>query len=622
MENCILKLEILSGDRLGKQISLPVKSESDFPVHWLKEDESFRVLVTVPEYFTHVTMAIGEQKSEATEWRNTITGRCFIWVPHKGNNNYTPYFRNYFGLVHFKLDVWNQKTEAPEAIVFSAIEVLAKKSNAEKTSQMLDFLSRKTFPIHQEGRLPKPQDEADNLRGKTPAQKLDMLEGICRVLEGNIPVIARRPLTRLRQHRGVEPVYGACLNASEVSLQWLAQNTDELIPEIDQSAAHLQVEEQLYRVNRLLVQKPANSTDIPENARILGVLQSIHQQVADLKQSIKNRIALIEKKGCLATTDDHYISFFSCMSKHVRYLNQARLKKCDQLTERLAKCSYLFSRSVSVRQPDFSLTLSEKAKLHPAYRSVMQSALSLYSQTEWGQEDIFLTIYSIPKLYELFCLEQIKEALISIPEMKSKPGAQLVFGSSKGCHGAFTWGAWSIHFEYQPILPTKKTGDALSLVNTEGWTKRYNGTFVERVRNRREPDFIIDIRHNEGDQRFVIILDAKYTNAETAYTRDLPNLVMKYVHGLHLLKGGLSPVVGLFILFPENDGRSFHHNYFSVTSEQPALPVLTTLSMSPEYDATSNHLGRHLHHLIRAVTTQNEKTVELKEPIVKQRALA
>ena len=136
---------------------------------------------------------------------------------------------------------------------------------------------------------------------------------------------------------------------------------------------------------------------------------------------------------------------------------------------------------------------------------------------------------------------------------------------------------------------------------------------VERIKNRREPDYIIDIHHNTKDHRYIIVLDAKYTNAENAYGRDLKSLVMKYVHGLHLLKGGFSPVIGLYILFPEDDARSFHHEHFGIMSEQPVLPVLTTHSMSPKYSSTLNNLDMKLHNLISTATKNVKPSSSKKE---------
>ncbi|WP_252177811.1 nuclease domain-containing protein [Endozoicomonas sp. 4G] len=608
MQHYILHLELLDGARRGVTLSLPVKGDSHPSVCRVKEDESLRLAVVLPEHWENVTIAVADQLLEPTEWSEVDSGIEYVWIPNKQKNKYTPYFRNYFGIANFEISAHNTITGLPEIIVFSEIEVLARRLNAERASQMLDYLFQKSFPLHattsptrQKGSNYYGSGSYDG-NGETPTQRLDALEHICSVLEQNIPIIARRPLTRLRQKRVVEPVYGKDLNASEASIQWLARNTDQLTPETDKENAHLQLDDQLYRVSQLAVQKPTGSTDITENRRILGVLRNLQQQIEDLISSIENRICSIEKKGQGSGTTGAYVSFFNCLSHHVRQLNQTRLYRCERLKTRLQVCTRIYERSVPVRQPDLSITISAKAKSNHSYRDIMLAALKLYGSIDWKQEDIFLAIHSIPKLYELFCLEQLKEALHKVPDMVTKQDIKLATGSDRGKHAAFSWEDWNISLLYQPIFPTEKSGDALSIINSEGWTERYDGSLVERIKNKREPDYIIDIQHITKDYRYIIVLDAKYTHSENAYSRDLKSSVMKYVHGLHLLKGGFSPVIGLYILFPEEGARSFHHEHFGIMSEQPVLPVLTTHSMSPRYSSTLNNLERKLHKLMSAAT--------------------
>ena len=80
----------------------------------------------------------------------------------------------------------------------------------------------------------------------------------------------------------------------------------------------------------------------------------------------------------------------------------------------------------------------------------MLAALKLYGSIDWKQEDVFLAIHSIPKLYELFCLEQLKEALHKAPNMVSNQDIKLVDGAGRGTHAAYTWGDWNINLLYQP----------------------------------------------------------------------------------------------------------------------------------------------------------------------------
>ena len=83
-----------------------------------------------------------------------------------------------------------------------------------------------------------------------------------------------------------------------------------------------------------------------------------------------------------------------------------------------------------------------------------------------------------------------------------------------------------------------------------------------------------------NDAKFLIVLDAKYTHADKAFKRYLPELAMKYVHGLHFEKGGHSPVISLIILFPNGKSRNFNKNPQN-TSSTMTIPQLSTLALFP-----------------------------------------
>ena len=602
MQNQCLFIEIIDDRRQREPFSLLIKGSDTPYIHQINEDDSLRLKTTLPKHWDGVELAISDQVMPPTEWHETEQGIEYIWEPQKYRNSYESYFRNYFGMANFEISAINSDSGMDEILIFSEIEVLAKKLNAERASQMLDYLFSKTFPLHAATSATKQKGGTDDGQGETPSQRLDALESICSTLEDNLPLIARKPLTRLRQKRVIEPVIGDNLNASESSIQWLACNTDELIPEMDKEHAHLQLNDQLYRVKRLAVQKPTISTDIPENRRILGVLRILQQQIDDLVTAINEKASGIDKYSSNSKKNVEYVSFFSCLSRHVGHLNQTRLDRCARLRSRLHRCILIFESNLEVKQPDLSITISAKARSHSAYRNIMLSALKLYGNIDWKQDDLYLAIHSIPKLYELYCLEQLKEVITKIPSIQELDNPKPAYSDERGQHGYYEWNNWKISLLYQPIYKTSTEGEPLTVVNSEGWTERNNGSLVKRRRNRREPDYVIDIQHSHQEHRHLIVLDAKYTNAHYAYSRDLPSLVMKYIHGLHMLKGGYSPVIGLFILFPENPARSYHHENFGASSTTIALPVLTTHSMSPKAPANTHNLEMQFHKLLTTIS--------------------
>ena len=618
MHNISLHLEIVDGERKGETLLLPVllstKAGNNFPRYQIKENESLRFKATLPFHWEDVQIAITDKIIEPTKWSTIESGIEYIWEPQKFNNRYTPYFKNYFGVAGLELLAKNPSTGIDEIITSSEIEVLSSKLNAERVNQMLDYLFNRIFSLHAESSATKQKGGIYDGNGETPSQRLDVLEHICCILEKNIPVIIRRPLTMLRQLRVVEPVHGKNLNASEASIQWLAHNTDQLVPETDRECAHLQLDNQLYRIKNLAIQKPIKSTDIPENRRLLGVLKILQQQIEDLIFDVENKINDVKKKSSIPAIHDGYESFFGCISHSIFRVNKARISRCERLKTRIQVCSRMFENSVPVKQPELAMKISAKVKSHHAYREIMLAALKLYGTIDWKQEDVLLAIHSISKLYELFCLEQLKEILPKVPAMKERYDCKLAHGTNRGKHGAYTWKDWNISLLYQQIYRTFQEGDAVTVINSEGWTEKKNGIFSKRKNTRREPDYVIDIKHQNKDYRYLIVLDAKYTNSQHAFKRDIPSLVMKYIHGLHLLRGGYSPVIGLFILFPEDGARSYHQTNLGIMGNNVVLPILTTHTMSPKPLTNVNPLETQFYNLLRVATrNSNLSTSNIEE---------
>lgn len=100
------------------------------------------------------------------------------------------------------------------------------------------------------------------------------------------------------------------------------------------------------------------------------------------------------------------------------------------------------------------------------------------------------------------------------------------------------------------------------------------------LHSNRRPDYVIKLEDSFGAKRY-IILDAKYTTQNKAFSHYLPSLTMKYIHGLHDHSNGENCTLGLIIVAPNDQADSihFHHRDFTIHGSKPALPALLVSSV-------------------------------------------
>lgn len=91
--------------------------------------------------------------------------------------------------------------------------------------------------------------------------------------------------------------------------------------------------------------------------------------------------------------------------------------------------------------------------------------------------------------------------------------------------------------------------------------------------NHRCPDIIIRLK-NLNSEKYVII-DAKYTNSFLSWNTYLPQLAMKYIHGI-TNKNGNNSTLALIILNPDEKGFTRHYldEEYSIYGNNTVYPSL------------------------------------------------
>lgn len=120
------------------------------------------------------------------------------------------------------------------------------------------------------------------------------------------------------------------------------------------------------------------------------------------------------------------------------------------------------------------------------------------------------------------------------------------------------------------------------------------------------PDFVIEVKFGGAD--YLIILDAKYKKHRNIETYDIPETVLKYLHGM-TPKNKSAKVLGLFLIFSKTDRREEVLDYYCKDIYQidnPIFPMIGWVSAFPQKTNKLKDLIGNLKRNIIDITQASE----------------
>ncbi|MDU0572626.1 nuclease domain-containing protein [Pseudomonas aeruginosa] len=136
--------------------------------------------------------------------------------------------------------------------------------------------------------------------------------------------------------------------------------------------------------------------------------------------------------------------------------------------------------------------------------------------------------------------------------------------------------------------------------------------------SKRVPDIVIQIKNPQGKVR-LIILDAKYSYANKAFIDYLPDLTMKYVHGIHRFGQNEPLVSSMSILYPDDKAgfRGFHYGPLGVFGEAPVSPSLQACGIVLGNDRQLDQLDRLIRRTLEleGVSPQGLQLIETERDV-------
>lgn len=580
---------IISGKRSGLQVELNSINHQSSNQHFFLEDEALEFRLEVSAPLDDVYLCLHENEVRATSNKEFDGIWLYEWKPKSTyRSSFECFFHNYYGMA--ELSIATRVDGVGERVIieqYAPVEVFAKKLNAERAEKMLDFLAfhdnDALAAFFRVTRLKAGFKEGERSVGFL----IEQLERNVLLLITELPNIYSRPIAKLTPVSKIV-VVSANSATDDTTLAWMAENSDSLYPVDDQERAILELDGTYYSSEKILENHLKEELNIYENQVVHGFIISLMRAASEILRGLEDYpSSKIRSQSGISG----YLSFFSQLSKFAKAINKNKIERCKELIANLQRLKRTFDERVPVSNtiigtPQFT----RKARYNLHYQKVFHKIIAWhrYGAPDWSVQEELFSIQSIPKLFEYYLLFLIKYHFDSARllgmtfDLRSSPIME---------HNNFeyNWGGYTVRLMYEMKAWTHDHASsfAANLINSEGWTvNSANGDLKPRGQYgpyaNRSPDMVVCISAPNGEQR-QLILDAKYTTSKKAFTHYLPELTMKYLHGIHEKNSGKSLSAGLMIVNPSEscETRHFHHARYSIYGASPVTPALLVSSVSP-----------------------------------------
>ncbi|NDL00354.1 DUF2357 domain-containing protein [Photorhabdus bodei] len=592
-----LELTILNGPRKNELIELFEQDSTHYASPYILEDEAIDIKISLDSAYERVCLSLHENEIEYTDIFHDIRNNKWVytWHPKKTiNYQYETFFHNYFGIAEFFLILEHDEKE--KLVLFQKIDVLAKKINAERVNDMLSFLAKhNNDALYSFFRVTRRN--AGFKDGDTPADIfLEWMEKTIKNLSQLIDAILFEPITKLTtKYQFIAPTEST--NVDDQTLSWICDNIEELFETPQEQDAILEYNGKFYSSLKIRESSLCNDSDVYENQVLHGFITTLKLAVSGLLAGFETPTQYQEKNN----TYSEYVSFYNQIRKFQRKINHNKIKKCKEMLIYLNHIKRKLNKRIPVKRQLTGIpTLTMKVKNHKTYLSIFNKIISWYrfGSPDWSTQEELLSLKSIPKLFEYYSLFYLKEILDKYFRYTTP------FDSNDGkSFFCYKINNTRITLHYEPkywMHKNKKSGEE-SLINSENWTIN-NGKI--NIRNHfsknsnRSPDFVITVEN--GVSRYHYILDAKYTTHKKGFTHYLPELTMKYLHGLHDISSKNKNILGLTVITPNISAiiKHYHTDSFNIFSDNPIEPSLNVGSISPGQEFQNNFIFEKMIGLI------------------------
>ena len=343
--------------------------------------------------------------------------------------------------------------------------------------------------------------------------------------------------------------------------RWIGQNTDFSYPTTLKDKSGILINNKSFKFTHGLYDTNEITTDVIENHLIHGVIDrffsKLHKVEGDLNRA--NSELQDDFKGKFTTIYHEYCQ-----------------KKVTQCRVIISELQYLFEIHIPVNKIkptnfinfERILTKNHYAKTW----DIGFNKLNIESNNYGNFKKLF-KINDLATLYEQFCF---LELIYAVDEnFKTEMIISEDFKQAKSKDNNIT-----VYYQNPELFTTTKKGQG-----------------------NLNPDFIIEVKF--GGSEYLIILDAKYKKHINMERYDIPETVLKYLHGM-TPKNKSAKVLGLFLIFSKTDYREEileHYCKDIHIVHNPVFPIIGWVSAFPQ---KTNKLKELIGNLKRNITGINQ----------------
>jgi hypothetical protein len=458
-------------------------------------------------------------------------------------------------------------------------EVLLKKVNAKQVEEMIRYLTQKHDDIIRIclSRTTLPMGAKEE--GITdPETILNTVESFVNTLISHRLELQHHLRKRLIPVR--QPAWKSSQGSSNIDPFDIISNLDTLQPTFGEG--DVIVNGRCFSIGEIEVTTLEPTANVEENAILLGGLRSMRRVIIALLNDIDENFSNSQIPLC----DLEYQSLKEIL---LRLTSSSMKRRGEQQLNRLEEFIRYFERVIGViYQGERRPIMTPFVRSSRIYRRLFEQLHEWYAL---GKPSLIGTnflvklrsaskIYEIVTLYKLIDYLNIKNwSIVNIqwlPNLDNCIPSMIVLGKNDI--------RLTLHYETK-IHPYNKETKHLDLVDMKHLDqKEYNYKY-------RCPDFIM--RLDNATDSIYIILDAKYSSANTVKTYSLSNLLDKYfikmaVYDAHNQVLKQDRILGVIALFPAKNCLSPiympHWKQHGIGKKPIRLPIVLGLPILPESD--------------------------------------
>ena len=532
----------------------------------------------------------------------SIMDNSIVFASQEQRSHTSRYFYNFFGESEIALSF----EKSTDIVKTCKINILARLENAKLAGEMLDYITSNLEDAVAICFSRSKISSGYNSESTFPFSRLDIIEKAINYISANLSLFLRVHKytwkSEMQFSENGQPI-------GPDSVYWVLSNLDRISP-ASLTDANLIYKNRSYRLDLIPKEGLIDECDVFENRVIHTFLHGATQFIFELKSLFTSSLHSNQEQ-----VDKDFVRFDHTMQKFAHLALKQKLKSLDQLSVSVEKIRRIFLKKIPARivpgiQPKMSAFVAKNQHYNHAFRLIEQCIAAPAPSFEG--ENILLGLKNLSIIYEISTLlmltDSIKrcfsaELIESSFRYQSKDtpfGGEEMDRPSGGINNFFSFHSniFDIELYYEPRIFTFSDSSSIGdLVDTSD--SRSN-----RIYGRHYfcPDFVMKISSINWKKPIIVILDAKYKDAETIKKFDIQSLTQKYLLNIHQVNArgylGLSPVQLLLILFPhDRNGKHIHTvaPIHCLSGNSPVLPQVAGLLLKP---SSTSHLDEHFKSLI------------------------